>query len=537
MIHVVTPWYPTPERPYEGVFVRSSIAALGAETRVVHVRGVPDGPAAVHRGSDGPRELVRVDVLVPPAMPRVEVAERHRAALLDAGVLDDATVVLAHVGMPSGYAVSGILDPAARLVVVEHASYLGTVLRTPAGHAAYGAMLARSAWLLVPTERWAADLRRRFPAHAGRIGVLGNPVDGDAFAPRARRPERLDRWVCVGNLTAHKRVLDVLEAFAELCRREPARDAHLTFAGEGPERETLEDRVAALGLADRVTLLGAVTDVPAVLADADVLVHLSVAETFGVGVVEAAASGLPVVVTRCGGPEETLAGGDVAFVPDPPTPARVVDAVLRLEARDPGADTRDLVLSRYGIPAYRARLERALAGSTLDERRAGAPVAVVARRSGDAEVALGAVLRAGRDALLVTPDAVLAAGADRRVQVVEVSGASWTARQRARLAVVPVAVTSGAARVLDRLAALPRPVGPLARRGVGLLARVRARLERSGARRGPAPWPDLARVRGRVVGPEPGVWLVEADAPRPSWSTSPVLDLADHAALRAYLAG
>jgi glycosyltransferase involved in cell wall biosynthesis len=534
VIHVVTPWYPTPERPYEGVFVRASVAALGADARVVHVRGVPDGPGAVH-AADGPDGVVRLDVPVPPATPRVEVAERHRAALLDSGVLDGATTVLAHVGMPSGYAVSGILEPAARLVVVEHASYLGTVLRSPAGHAAYRAMLARSAWLLVPTERWAADLRRRFPEQAERIGVLGNPVDGDTFAPRAERPRRLDRWVCVGNLTAHKRVLDVLEAFAALLRREPGRDAHLTFAGEGPERAELEARVAALGLAGRVSLLGAVTDVPPVMADADVLVHLSAAETFGVGVVEAAACGLPVVVTRCGGPEETLAGGDVAFVPNPPTPDQVVDAVLALEAREPVQGTRDLVLGRYGYPAYRARLERAMAGMPLDEPAAGDPVAVVARRSGDAEVALGLVLRAGRDAVLVTPDPDLASGADRRVQVLTVSG-TWRARSRARLATLPVAATAGAARVLDRLAALPRPLGPLARRGVGLLARVRARLERASARRGPVPWPDLARVRDRLTGPAPGLWLVEADAPRPSWSDAPVLDLADHAPLRAYLA-
>ncbi|MFI0373518.1 glycosyltransferase [Actinomadura sp. 1N219] len=82
---------------------------------------------------------------------------------------------------------------------------------------------------------------------------------------------------------------------------------------------------AELGVGDAVTLTGAVppTDALRRMREHDVLVHPSRGETFGVAVVEAVAAGLPVLVTRCGGPQVTLAGvedaaGEMIDVDDDP---------------------------------------------------------------------------------------------------------------------------------------------------------------------------------------------------------------------------
>jgi alpha-1,6-mannosyltransferase len=106
--------------------------------------------------------------------------------------------------------------------------------------------------------------------------------------------------VGVGRLSVEKRWDVVLDAFARVSAR---RDAVLVLFGDGPERKRLEERAPA-GVCfagferDRARLAGA-------LAQADVLVHACGCETSGLGVLEAVASGLPVVVPASGGAFES----------------------------------------------------------------------------------------------------------------------------------------------------------------------------------------------------------------------------------------
>jgi alpha-1,6-mannosyltransferase len=106
--------------------------------------------------------------------------------------------------------------------------------------------------------------------------------------------------VGVGRFAFEKRWDVVLEAFARVRAR---REAVLVLLGDGPERAALERRalpgVRFVGFErDRARLAGA-------LASADVLVHGCPYETFGLGVAEAVACGLPVVVPDAGGAPES----------------------------------------------------------------------------------------------------------------------------------------------------------------------------------------------------------------------------------------
>ncbi len=85
-------------------------------------------------------------------------------------------------------------------------------------------------------------------------------------------------------------------------------DWRLSIAGEGPEHEALAALTGELGLADRVTFLGyqPKPDVAALMRESDLFVLASLTETFSAATAEALASGLPVLATRCGGPEEYL---------------------------------------------------------------------------------------------------------------------------------------------------------------------------------------------------------------------------------------
>lgn len=119
---------------------------------------------------------------------------------------------------------------------------------------------------------------------------------------------RDDVVLVVQRLEAEKRTDLALEAFAAsgLARR----GWRLEIAGDGAQRGPLEDLAAALGIAGTTTFLGARGDVDALMERAGLLVAPCPVEGLGLSVLEAMASGLPVVASSAGGHRETLEGID-----------------------------------------------------------------------------------------------------------------------------------------------------------------------------------------------------------------------------------
>jgi glycosyltransferase involved in cell wall biosynthesis len=126
----------------------------------------------------------------------------------------------------------------------------------------------------------------------------------DPFAVRPSRGDRLSgdvRFICVANLSAHKRPLDVVEAFARL----GGLDASLTLIGAGVDprlAERVRMRLEQPDVAGRARWLGplAPADLPAELATADVFVLPALDESYGMAVAEAMRAGLPAIVARSG---------------------------------------------------------------------------------------------------------------------------------------------------------------------------------------------------------------------------------------------
>lgn len=113
-------------------------------------------------------------------------------------------------------------------------------------------------------------------------------------------------FVSVGNLIERKRMDLTIEAFAEAFGNTP--DVSLCIFGDGPEKEKLEKLIISLGQKDKIALKGFQTrDVIAEkMKFCNCFVLSSRQETFGVVYIEAMASGLPVIATRCGGPEHFI---------------------------------------------------------------------------------------------------------------------------------------------------------------------------------------------------------------------------------------
>jgi len=143
----------------------------------------------------------------------------------------------------------------------------------------------------------AARLRR---GGVRRIEVIPNGVDLEAFGTLDRSRARAElEWagsepvaLCVGRLDKLKAPHDAILALAAGRTR-----FTLVLAGGGPAEPRLARMAAALGVADRVRFLGWRDDVPRLLAAADLFVSPSRSEAFPLAVIEAMASGLPVVVS------------------------------------------------------------------------------------------------------------------------------------------------------------------------------------------------------------------------------------------------
>ena len=387
---VATPWHPTAQRPFAGSFVQATTAAVSGffdSVRLYHTEDWP-GPAdpvqarlverAYRALTSGPRARVAfeprwtregywVTDIATPVTPKRDYAawaRSHESALrqaLPSGRFD-ADVVHGHVGIYGGWLAHRFARPGARIVVTEHASFLGRILGQPRSRALYAEVVDRADAFVCVSEKLRGQLVDAFPQHAAKIQVVPNVVAIEQLPQRPEAVTGLNRWIYVGKVAAGKGVPELVEAFAAVAKEEPA--LRLTILGSGPLLEPLRERAAQLGRADRIAFPGAVPPqrVFEFLHAHDLLVHPSKSETFGMTVVEAVGSGMPVLVTRCGGPQETLAGlegvaGLLIDVSD--DPEVIVEGYRRLAGQvtrlDP-ARARSVLIERYGTRAVAARL-------------------------------------------------------------------------------------------------------------------------------------------------------------------------------------
>ena len=170
------------------------------------------------------------------------------------------------------------------------------------------------------------------PAFRPQLLVESLQQSGEPWLGTPDRPVLL----AVGALTRQKDYPTLLEAFALLRARQPAR---LVIAGEGKERKRLEALVVRLGLQDDVRLAGEVCHPAAWMARASVFVLASRYEGFGNVLVEALACGCRIVSTDCpSGPAEILAAGRYGWLVPVADPAALADALAEaLQAPAPGS--------------------------------------------------------------------------------------------------------------------------------------------------------------------------------------------------------
>jgi len=208
------------------------------------------------------------------------------------------------------------------------------------------------------------------------VGVVPNGVDPVAQPAGGRAATRRDLGIgaddlvliVVARLVVDKGHLDLIAALDLLpddLGQPNGRMLHVLVAGDGPDRALIEQRAARVTTAP-IHLLGRRSDVPALLAAADIAVLPSWHENMSNALLEAMAAGLPVITTRVDGNTEVVSRGGGLLVP-PADPAALASALAELCA-DPalratlGREARAVIAANYTEKHMTDRLDRVYSG-------------------------------------------------------------------------------------------------------------------------------------------------------------------------------
>ena len=214
-----------------------------------------------------------------------------------------------------------------------------------------------------------------FSVPPDRIRVIPNFIDPDHYRREGKpchratlAPEGERIVMHVSNFRPVKRVTDVVEVFARIQARVPAR---LVMVGDGPERSRAVDRAEALGVSDRVIFLGKHASVDELLACADLFLLPSRNESFGLAALEAMACGTPVIATNTGGLPEVMVHGETGFLFDLGAVDEMAEAGLSLLqddqewvrfSRAARARAVEHFSTRAVLPRYEALYREVMAG-------------------------------------------------------------------------------------------------------------------------------------------------------------------------------
>lgn len=363
---VLPSWYSTPESPWNGIFFESQAVALaqaGARVGVAFVEPRSLRSLSPSRLRESHFQIAcsaergvstlrmkgwnTLGQTVAGAQVWCALSERlvkeyvHRFGVPD--------VLHAHAALWAGRVAvrmgQRLLRPC---VVTEHSSQmlLGVLGRQERREAA--SVYRKADAVLAVSQTLLAAVGSVAGVRLGR--VVPNTVDFEFFTlptvPRRREPFT---FLSVCSLLPGKRVDRLIRAFARVSRTCPG--VRLVIVGAGVEARDLRRLAEASGVAPQVEFTGALSreGVREHMWSANTLVLPSTFETFGVVLVEALATGIPVVATRCGGPEEIIETG-LGLLVERDNEEELAEAMGIMTGQSyPERMLRDRVMSRFSF--------------------------------------------------------------------------------------------------------------------------------------------------------------------------------------------
>ena len=324
--------------------------ALGMQRRGRRVRIlVPEIPTTLGLAADAARhgiDLVRTPLMrADPVAPR-QVPEDLAALFL----ANPAHLMHFHTGdfclsrtIPRVLAELDV--PRASAAVTVHSPY-DTLTPGDERSTAWAAAAETRFYSIVCPSLQSVRTQHKYGVPEGRVRHIPNGVNtarygsGDAAPIRSELGlhPKASLLVFTSRLDTQKRPLDALAAFMNIASEAEFRLVHLAFVGQGELEDTLRQRAASAGLANRVHLMGHRSDIPNWLAASTVWVLPTEAENFSLAVLEALAAGCAILSTRCRGNDEVLISGHNAELHTVANVPQITDK-LRMLLRNP--DYRD----------------------------------------------------------------------------------------------------------------------------------------------------------------------------------------------------
>lgn len=236
------------------------------------------------------------------------------------------------------------------------------------------AIAFRSAARIIAVSEFIASRLRAAGAPDDRIVVHHIGVDTERFSPGAA-PRRSDEILFVGRLVEKKGLVHLLRAMPRIQAAEPG--VELTIAGDGPLREELQKEAARLGVNARWLGVQQPESVRELMRRATVFCAPSVvgrdgnAEGLPMTIVEAQASGLPVVVSPSGGSAEGVVDGETGYVVEARDETALADRIIAL-LTDAGRRERFSRAARaWALREFDLRTQTRKLEAIYDEARAG----------------------------------------------------------------------------------------------------------------------------------------------------------------------
>lgn len=242
----------------------------------------------------------------------------------------------------------------------EHVSHTGP--KAAIFHLAHSWVSRYMAHCVAISEAARAGVLRRGEAPERKVTTILNgirPLDPARLAsPELVRAELgFDRdtplIVCAARLEREKDVRSLIAAMAEVNTAFP--DVRCVVAGQGAQKEMLTAQIEAAGLQGVVQLLGFRTDAQALIQAGDIFVLPSLAEPFGLVILEAMALARPVIATNAGGPPEIVEDGVTGLLVPPSDPPALAAAIQRLFADRQATEA----MGRRGKERFEARFTAA----------------------------------------------------------------------------------------------------------------------------------------------------------------------------------
>ena len=333
----ITPWYPTEKNPVWGIFVQKQAEILAEEHRIVVFHGVGMSLTQYFReGGTTVSNKNGVDVIrfyypEVPRLARIFYLLKVRRLFKEMNKRSKFHIVHAHMTLPSGLA-AVLLSRSHNIpsVITEHASFLKNELKNKMKH-----FLITYAWknadILIAVSR---PLKSIIENTLKRdIEIIPNVVDTNFFKRGSSRSATSDpvKMIFVGHMNTESKGVDLLLKAISNIQNMTNRQVELHLYGGGINLAGYKQMALDLNVEKRCCFHG--EQMPEQIRDglinSDFFVLPSRAESFSIATAEAMACGKPVIVTKCGGPEEFVDAASGYVIP-PDDQAELDKAILKM---------------------------------------------------------------------------------------------------------------------------------------------------------------------------------------------------------------